>query len=89
MNRLIVFSAIILLLWIGRSIFIPLLVAAFLWYLINAVSDYFRRIFPFCSPKNRRERIWDLVFNATASGLSRALLCGTIYMLATQRFRKN
>lgn len=84
MNRLIVFSAIILLLWIGRSIFIPLLVAAFLWYLINAVSDYFRRVFPFCSPKNRRERIWDLIFNATAYVMSMALICGTIYMFATQ-----
>lgn len=84
MNGLIAFGATILLLWIGRSIFIPLLVAAFLWYLINAISDYFRRIFPFSAPKNRHERIWDISFDTIAYIISLGLICGTIYLFTTQ-----
>ena len=46
MHGIIIFTAIIFFLWIARSIFIPLLVAAFLWYLMNAISDYYRRALP-------------------------------------------
>lgn len=84
MNGLIIFGAIILLLWIGRSIFIPILVAAFLWYLVNAISDYFRRIFPFSAPTTRRERIWDTIFDAFAYIMSLALICGITYTFITQ-----
>ncbi len=84
MNGLIIFGAIILLLWIGRSIFIPILVAAFLWYLVNAISDYFRRIFPFSTPTTRRERIWDIIFDAFAYIMSLALICGITYTFITQ-----
>lgn len=84
MNKLITFGAIIFALWLGRSIFIPLLVAAFLWYLINALSDYFRRALPFNTTNSQRERVWDFLFDATAYMMSLALICGTIYMFATQ-----
>lgn len=84
MNRILTFGLIILLLWIGRSIFIPLLVAAFVWYLINAISDYFRRIFPFTNPTNRRERTWDIVFYTIAYIASLGAICGIIYLFATQ-----
>ncbi len=46
MHNLITFLAIIFCLWIGRSLFIPLLVATFLWYLMNAIASYYRRIMP-------------------------------------------
>ncbi|MBO5946592.1 MAG: AI-2E family transporter [Alphaproteobacteria bacterium] len=46
MHGIIIFTAIIFFLWIARSILIPLLVAAFLWYLMNAISDYYRRALP-------------------------------------------
>ena len=84
MHGLIIFGAIIFLLWIGRSIFIPILVAAFLWYLVNAISEYFRRVFPFQNPQNKREHIWNFTFNAIAYIISMALICGTIYLFATQ-----
>jgi len=46
MHGFITFLAIIFCLWIGRSLFIPLLVATFLWYLMNALASYYRRIMP-------------------------------------------
>ena len=46
MNGIIVFAGLILFLWLGRSILIPLLIAAFLWYLMNAISDYYRKVLP-------------------------------------------
>ncbi|MBR4859870.1 MAG: AI-2E family transporter [Alphaproteobacteria bacterium] len=84
MNGLIVFGAIIFLLWIGRSIFIPILVAAFLWYLINATSEYFRRIFPYQKPHNRPQRIWDFVFYGISYTTSLAVIAGAIYLFASQ-----
>ena len=84
MNGLIIFGAIIFLLWLGRSIFIPLLVAAFLWYLVNAISEYFRRIFPFMTPKSKTERIWDITFYTISYIASLALICGITYLFATQ-----
>ncbi|MBE6461834.1 MAG: AI-2E family transporter [Alphaproteobacteria bacterium] len=62
MNKIIIFLGSLLLLWLGRSILIPLLIAAFLWYLINAISDYYRRVFP--STTNRiKSRIFDITSN--------------------------
>ena len=84
MNGLIVFGAIILLLWIGRSIFIPLLFAAFLWYLVNAISEYFRRIFPYKLPRTRYERIWDMIFYSISYTASLAVIFGITYLFATQ-----
>ncbi|MFQ6703878.1 MAG: AI-2E family transporter, partial [Alphaproteobacteria bacterium] len=84
MNGLLVCGIIIFTLWIGRSIFIPLLVAAFLWYLINAISDYFRLVFPYHTPRTRHEKAWDIVFDWTSHIVSLLAICGIIYMFATQ-----
>lgn len=46
MHNIVFFIGLIFILWIGRSIFIPLLFATFLWYLLNAISSYYRRIMP-------------------------------------------
>ena len=58
MNGIVIFAGLILFLWLGRSILIPLLVAAFLWYLTNAISDYYRKIFPYKNPTTKSEKIY-------------------------------
>ena len=63
MHGIIIFTAIIFFLWIARSILIPLLVAAFLWYLMNAISDYYRRALPHKTPTNRRTKIISYIFD--------------------------
>lgn len=46
MRGLLIFSGLIFFLWLGRSIIVPLMVAAFLWYLINAIGAYYRKVMP-------------------------------------------
>ncbi|MBO5834277.1 MAG: AI-2E family transporter [Alphaproteobacteria bacterium] len=84
MNTLFSFIILTLLLWMGRSIFIPLLVALFLWYLINAVADYCRKIFPYKNPTTRPQRIWSHIFDWTSNIMSISAICGLIYLFATQ-----
>ena len=66
MNGLILFAGLILLLWIGSSIFIPLLVATFLWYLINATATYYRKLFP----REPRHHGVEIFFELTSHVLS-------------------
>jgi len=85
MNGLLLFAGLIFFLWIGRSIIIPLLVATFLWYLINAISAYVRKLFPFNNAEARQNhlgiaRVFDWIANILAAGS----LCGLIYLFATQ-----
>ena len=47
MHTLLFFLLLLILLWFGRTIFIPFLIALFLWYMINVIADYFRKIMPF------------------------------------------
>lgn len=46
MYKFITIIALMFCLWIGRSLVIPFLFAAFLWYLINALASYYKRIMP-------------------------------------------
>lgn len=46
MHTMIFFILLLGLLWVGRSIFIPFLVALFLWYMINVVAAGFRQFMP-------------------------------------------
>lgn len=83
MHGMILFVLCIAFLWIGRSIFIPLLVAVFLWYLINAIATYYRKVIP-CS-RGAECRIWvkhamDWMARIAAVGT----LVGLIYIFATQ-----
>ena len=80
MNGLILFAVFVFVLWMGSSIFIPLLVATFLWYLINATSTYYRKILP-AEPKTRTGHI---CFNLIANILSLATFVGLIYLFATR-----
>lgn len=80
MNGLILFAAFAFILWIGSSIFIPLLVAIFLWYLINATATYYRKILPEC-PTNKWRRGF---YNVLANILSVLTFIGLIYIFVTR-----
>ena len=47
MHAMIFFILLLGLLWLGRSIFIPFLVALFLWYMINVIAAGFRQFIPY------------------------------------------
>lgn len=80
MNGLILFVVLVFLLWLGSSIFIPLLVATFLWYLINATATYYRKIFPTKSVNHRIATFFDIISKV----LSIATYVGLIYLFATR-----
>lgn len=79
MNGLILFAAFVFILWIGSSIFIPLLVATFLWYLINATATYYRKLFP-ANGKKWETQLYSVLSNA----LSILTLVGIIYVFVTR-----
>ncbi len=84
MTGLIVFAGLVLFLWIARSILIPLLIAGFLWYLMNAISDYYRRALPHKRPTDRRSRILSRIFDWTAHIATLGTVCLVMYLFATQ-----
>ena len=85
MNGIVIFIALIMFLWLGRSILIPLLVATFLWYLINATATYVRKVFPYNSDRLRIARpIASRAFDWISNILSVLAMCGLIYFFATQ-----
>ncbi len=84
MNGLILFAGFIFFLWLGRSILIPLLVATFFWYLINAISAYYRKVMPFKKPVGRRDVKWSHVFNWASNIFAAATLGAIMYLFATQ-----
>lgn len=47
MNITLIFLLTLVFLWLGRSIFIPFLVALFLWYMINVIADGFMQFIPY------------------------------------------
>ena len=84
MHSLVFFIALMFCLWIGHSIFIPLLFAAFLWYLINAIAAYYRKIMPCYEKKDGICTHTSKLFNVLSSVLSFATIFGLIYLFATQ-----
>ncbi len=84
MNGIIIFTGLVILLWFGRTILIPLLVAIFLWYLINAIAAYFRKILPFNYCKKKCPVFWPEFFNILSILLSATSLCYLLYAFATQ-----
>ncbi|MBO7509226.1 MAG: AI-2E family transporter [Alphaproteobacteria bacterium] len=80
MNGILLFALFIFILWMGSSIFIPLLVATFLWYLINATATYYRKIFPTESAM----RYGATLYNIIAKVLSILTFIGVIYVFATR-----
>ena len=85
MNGIILFIGLLLILWLGRSILIPLLVATFLWYLINAIATYFRKLFPFNSDEKRKTKpIVATIFDWTSNILAVVVMCVLMYFFVTQ-----
>lgn len=77
MNGLILLVGFIFVLWLGSSIFIPLLVATFLWYLINATATYYRKIFP---TKTKFPGLFNFISNIMAL----LTFVGLIYLFVTR-----
>ena len=75
MNGILLFAGAVFVLWLGSSIFIPLLVATFLWYLINAMSTYYRKMFP--------ENGHKILFTFLSNILSLGTFVGLIYLFVT------
>ncbi|MCL2890226.1 MAG: hypothetical protein FWF34_03140, partial [Alphaproteobacteria bacterium] len=46
MNGIIIFIGLIFILFIGRALFTPLILSLFIWYLINSVAAYYRKVMP-------------------------------------------
>ncbi|MBQ8686197.1 MAG: AI-2E family transporter [Alphaproteobacteria bacterium] len=84
MHGIIIFTAIIFFLWIARSILIPLLIAGFLWYLMNAISDYYRRVLPYKAPTTKTEKAYSLVFDWVSYIATFATVFLVGYLFATQ-----
>ena len=84
MHGIIIFTAIIFFLWIARSILIPILVAAFLWYLMNAISDYYRRVLPYKIPTTKRTKLVSHIFDWMANVGTLATIGLIVYLFATQ-----
>lgn len=83
MHNIVFFIGLIFILWIGHSIFIPLLFATFLWYLLNAIATYYRRIMP-CKKSDSCNIYVKQIYNITSIILSFATVGGVIYLFATQ-----
>lgn len=83
MNGLLLFVGVIFILWLGRSIFIPLVIATFLWYLINAISAYYRKAMPH-QDKDKDNKVLSTTFDWLAKLLSLATFAGLIYLFVTQ-----
>jgi len=84
MHGFIIFLGILFCLWIGRSLFIPLLVATFLWYLINALASYYKKIMPCYKSKNKSCALPSKAFNFISGLLAFGTIAGIIYLFITQ-----
>lgn len=79
MNSLILFIGVTFILWLGSSLLIPLLIAAFLWYLINATATYYRKLLP-----GAENRAWlNTTYKILSNILSLLTFAGLIYLFAT------
>ena len=84
MNKFITFMVLILCLWIGRSLFVPILFAAFLWYLLNAIASYYRKIMPCYKSDKKSCDVPSKIYNWLANILSFVTIGGIVFLFATQ-----
>ena len=84
MHSFITLIALIFCLWIGRSLFVPILFAAFIWYLLNAITSYYRRIMPCYKTDDKSCRLSTKIYDWLSSILSFATIGGIIFLFATQ-----
>ena len=79
MHAMIFFLLLLVLLWFGRSIFIPFLVALFLWYMINVIATGFRQFLPYHGKSSMIEHLLDWVTRLLSVGA----ISFIIYLFAT------
>ena len=79
MHTMIFFLLLLGFLWLGRSIFIPFLVALFLWYMMNVVAAGFRQFMPY----NKSASFIGHVFDWVSRILSMFALGFIVYLFAT------
>lgn len=84
MNGIIISILTIFILWVGRPILIPFFVAVFLWYLVNAIATYYRKILPFKNTNDCKHCGLYCTFNFISTLLSIATLGVVIALIATQ-----
>ncbi|MCQ2581401.1 MAG: AI-2E family transporter [Alphaproteobacteria bacterium] len=84
MNSILVFILLIGILLIGRPILIPFFIAVFLWYLINAIASYYRKILPFKNPNDCKHCCLYCSFNVIATVLSIATIGAICVLFVTQ-----
>ncbi|MDR2412664.1 MAG: AI-2E family transporter [Rickettsiales bacterium] len=84
MNELALFVGVIFILWLGKTIFVPIMIAAFLWYLINAMSAYYRKIMPFKHSSAKKIFGIPKLFDWISNILSLATFGVVIYLFITQ-----
>lgn len=85
MQKIISFAILILFLWLARSILIPLLVAVFFWYLINAIATYYRKVMPFPAWRCKNTcYLQSKSFDWISKILATLTLLFVIYLFATQ-----
>lgn len=84
MNGLILFIGMTFILWIGRSIFIPILIAAFLWYLINSISAYYRKVMPYRDVISKKIPVSVKFFDLLSKTLAVGTFGGILYLFITQ-----
>lgn len=84
MHSFITLIALIFCLWIGRSLFVPILFAAFFWYLLNAIASYYRKIMPCYKTENKQCKINSKLYKWLSNILSFATIGGIIFLFATQ-----
>ena len=84
MHGFITSIALIFCLWIGRSLFIPILFAAFIWYLLNAIASYYRKIMPCYKSNDNSCKLPLRIYNWLSNILSFVTIGGIIFLFATQ-----
>lgn len=80
MNGLILFLGVLVVLVLGKPVFVPLIVATFLWYLTNAISAYYRKLLPY----KKDHCLMNKTFDVMTFLLSIATLIGFVYAFSTQ-----
>lgn len=84
MSGLILFLGALLVLVLGKPIFVPFITAAFLWYLTNAISAYYRKLMPCPTKQEEKKHPMCKFFDVVAFVLSLATLGGLMYGFITQ-----
>ncbi len=79
MHTMIFFLLLLGFLWLARSIFIPFLVALFLWYMMNVIADGFRQFMPTYKGKTPMAHVFDWISRILSIGA----ICFIFYLFAT------